>query len=156
MVDVTAIAGALASLKAAKDIAQAMVGLRDAQTFQEKLIEFQSRILDAQSSAFAAQEERTTLIERVRELERQVADFETWKTEKQRYELVDIGGGTFAYIVKAAMRGTEPPHYVCTNCFHDGKAAILQHVRANIGHVIACPSCKTKTVIARSAYRPPQ
>jgi hypothetical protein len=36
MVDISAIAGALSSFKAANDIAQAMVGLRDAAAFNRK------------------------------------------------------------------------------------------------------------------------
>jgi hypothetical protein len=66
MVDMSAIGSALASLKAAKDIAETMIGLRDTAAFQEKRLEFQSKILDAQASAFAANDERTALIERMR------------------------------------------------------------------------------------------
>jgi hypothetical protein len=87
MVDMSAIASALASLKAAKDIAEAMIGLRDSAAFQAKLIEFQSKIIDANSAAFAAQEERATLLGRIRELEEQMAELEAWEAEKQRYEL---------------------------------------------------------------------
>ena len=51
MPDLTAIAHALSALKAAKDIAESMVGLRDAAAFQGKLIEFQSKIIDANNAA---------------------------------------------------------------------------------------------------------
>jgi hypothetical protein len=73
LVGVGEIAGLMSSLKAAKDIAQTMVGVRDAAAFQEKRIELQSKILDAQNSAFAAQDERSTFIERIRELEEELA-----------------------------------------------------------------------------------
>jgi hypothetical protein len=55
---------ALASFKAAKDIAEAMIGLRDAQAFQAKLLEFQSNLIDANNAVFAAQDERTALLVR--------------------------------------------------------------------------------------------
>ncbi|MET3972701.1 hypothetical protein ACT4MK_08590 [Bradyrhizobium barranii] len=47
MVDISAITGAITALKGANDIAQAMIGLRDAAAFQSKLIEFQNKILEA-------------------------------------------------------------------------------------------------------------
>lgn len=52
MVDMSAIAGALSLLTAANDIAQAMIGLRDAAAFQSKLIELQAKIIEANNSAF--------------------------------------------------------------------------------------------------------
>jgi hypothetical protein len=48
MVDVSAIAGAASALKGATDIAQALIGLRDAQAMQAKIMELNSKILEAQ------------------------------------------------------------------------------------------------------------
>lgn len=139
----------LGIFKSMLDSAKALKDINDRAIRNAAVIELQEKIL-------SAREQQTALTERIRELERRVADFETWNTEKQRYELVDIGSGTFAYTVKAAMRGTEPPHYICTNCYQNGKAAILQHAQMNMGHVLTCPSCKTKSLTADGAYRPPQ
>jgi hypothetical protein len=69
MPDMTAIAHALTALKAAKDIAETMIGLRDTAAFQGKLLEFQSKIIDANNAAFSAQEERSSLLDRIRDLE---------------------------------------------------------------------------------------
>jgi hypothetical protein len=44
MPDMTAIASALSSFKAMKDLAEAMIGLRDAVAFRERQIEFQGKI----------------------------------------------------------------------------------------------------------------
>lgn len=82
MVDIAAISGMMSAFKSAKDIAEAMVGLRDAATFQEKRLELQSKILDAQSGALALQEERAFLIERVSQLEKRIAEHETWKQKR--------------------------------------------------------------------------
>ena len=51
MGEITALTG---SLKAAGDMAKAMIGLRDAQVFQAKAIELQGAILGAQSDAMGA------------------------------------------------------------------------------------------------------
>lgn len=79
MVGITELSALMTSLKGAKDLAETMVGLRDAPAFQSKAIEFQSLILDAQSRAFSAQEERTSLVEQIRQLEKRVAEFEAWE-----------------------------------------------------------------------------
>jgi hypothetical protein len=144
MVDLSAFASALASLKAAKDIAEAMVGLRDATAFQGKLIKFQSKIIDANNSAFAAQDERFALLEKIRELEKKVADFEAWDTEKQRYQMEKVWAGSIAYVLTEDARGTEPIHWLCAKCYQDRKKSILQFDKfegAGYMAIYTCPTC---------------
>jgi hypothetical protein len=143
MVDVSAISGALMALRAANDIAQAMIGLRDASAFQSKLIEFQAKIIEANSSAFAAQDERTALLQKIAELEKEMAGFKAWEAEKERYALQEVGTGSLAYVVKESMRGTEPPHQICATCFQHEKKSILQPDTDGWYHVLRCPECKT-------------
>jgi rubrerythrin len=82
-------------------------------------------------------------LERIRKLEREVADFKAWESERQRYDLKDLGDGAFAQMLKPGMRGTEPPHWVCTNCYEHGHKATLQNVMVKgRGQVWRCPSCK--------------
>src|SRR5215831_3114477 len=126
MVSMTEIGGAISAIKAAKNIAEAMIGLRDAAAFQEKRIELQSKILDAQSGMLAAQDERSALVERIRQLEKQVADLEAREREKQRYRLKDFGSGTFAYTLKAEAAEGEPLHHACAKCYKEGHVTILQ------------------------------
>ena len=127
MPDMSAITGIAASLNAAMNITKAMKDLRDWSIVQSKVIELQGVILEAQSSLFSANEDRAALAERVRELEKQVAGVEAWETEKQRYQPANMGDGNIAYVVKPAMRGTEPPHYLCANCYQQRKISILAH-----------------------------
>ena len=79
MPDLTAIAAAVNALRAAKDIAETMIGLRDTAAFQGKLLEFQSKLIDANNSAFAAQDERSTMLQRISELEKEVTSLKAWK-----------------------------------------------------------------------------
>jgi|SRR5215469_10846964 len=144
MPDMTAIAAALTAFQTAKNIAQSMIGLRDAAAFQSKMIEFQSAILDAQSAAFAANDERSALIEKVSQLEKRVAEIEAWETEKQRYELKALGNhGVFAYALKGDAQNAEPPHHICPDCYQKGEKSILQQVTRFPGHtdVRLCQRC---------------
>ena len=126
MPDLIAIAAALSSLKAAKDIAEAMIGIRDTMAFQQKQIEFQSKLIDANNAAFAAQEERFAILERIRSLEKEIADLKEWETEKKNYELQAVATGAFARVLKKEMQSAEPIHWICTQCYDDGKRSVLQ------------------------------
>lgn len=150
--DMSAIAGLLSSLNAAKDIAQAMIGLRDTQAFQSKLLEFQAKLLDAHNSAFAAQEERTALLKQVSLLEKEVAQLKDWEAQKQRYELKHIPPSTqtLAYALKPEMQGAEPPHWICATCYENGKRSILQPETRHPGrvYVMICHTCKSVLYIS--------
>ena len=147
MPDMTAIAQALGAFKAMKDIAEATIGLRDAAAFRERQIEFQGKIIDAQNALTALQEERTALIEAVRQREEEIASLKAWETEKQRYELKDLASrsGAFAYMIKLAMQSGEPLHCLCAVCYEHGKKSLLQATsRLGAGNRIwTCPVCKT-------------
>jgi hypothetical protein len=119
MVDMGAITGVAASLRAASEITRAMIGLRDAALLQGKVIELQQVILAAQSDLFE-------LNERIRQLEEEKAKLEAWKAERDRYQLTDFGGNTFAYELKADKAQGDPIHRLCPICFDSGNKAILQ------------------------------
>jgi hypothetical protein len=148
MVDISAIAGALSSLKAANDIAQAMIGLRDAAAFQSKLIEFQAKIIEANNSAFAAHDERSALLQKISDLEQRVAKLEAWETEKQRYELQELPPGVFVRVLKPSMATGEPIHRLCAKCYEDGKKSILQSIGKIHGQeTLNCHNCGARMVV---------
>lgn len=147
MPDISSINAALSSLSVLKNMAQAMMNLRDAQVSQAQIIEFQNAVIDAQAQVFAVNEERTALIKRVGELEKKVTNLEAWETEKERYELKPIAHGSFAYMLKANAQGAEPPHQICTNCYQRGEKSILQLTPRSVANTskpdtYACPRCK--------------
>lgn len=152
--DMSAVSAALSSYHALKDIAQSMIGLRDAAAFQGKLIEFQGKLLDAQASVFAVNDERTSLLERIGELEKDVANLEAWETQKKRYSMIVMQSGSIAYALKPEAQPAEPTHKICANCFQRQKISMLQPVaqdRAsaamNIPPRLRCSECKTEIII---------
>jgi len=148
MVDIGAISSGLASLKAAKDIAETLINLRDTAKFQGAVVELQGKILSAQSDQF-------TLLERVRELETKMAKLEAWETEKKRYALKDFGGNTFAYELKPEETGSEPMHRICPKCYGNGHKSILQSHGKNAVRqdTYQCTECKTDYNFGPSNYR---
>jgi hypothetical protein len=139
VIDIGSIAGGLASLKAAKDIAESLVNLRDTAKFQGAVVELQGKILSAQSDQFS-------LLERVRELEAKIEILEAWELEKNRYRLKDYGGGTFAFELIPEKANGEPIHRACPNCFQKGQLSILQYKfrTAHQQDRYMCPGCKTE------------
>lgn len=150
MVGLGEISALMSSLAAAKNIAESMVDLRDTAAFQAKVVEFQSKIINAHAAAMAAQEERSALVERVRQLEKLVADMEAWETEKQRYELQAVGNGTFTYVLKPNCQGPEPAHCICARCYQHGQKSILQPETRSPGMTrwMACHECGADICVA--------
>jgi hypothetical protein len=140
---VAEIAMGVTSLRAALDVAKAMVGLRDAEAFRSKSIELQGLILEALEKAIESREAYSAQIDRIRALEAEMADLKKWGAEKENYELKTIGHGAMAYMLKPQARGTSPPHWLCPNCYAKGKKTFLQATGAQIQRktVYRCSTC---------------
>ena len=115
MIEMALIQAAVASLKAATDIAMGKRELTQTTDLQGKIAELQAEILSAQSSALAANSDQFALLQRVRDLEENIAEMEAWDAEAQRYGLTEVATGRFTYTVKEEHRTGEPEHHLCTN-----------------------------------------
>ena len=159
MPDLTAIAQALGAFKAMKDISQAMIGLRDASAFRERQIEFQQRIIDAQSAISLMQEEHSTLITKISDLEKELVRLETWDTDKQKYEMKQLTrkASNIAYTIKPNAQGSEPFHCICAACYQNIIISILQFLKVTVmgsnQHTLKCPVCMTE--IQTESWPPP-
>jgi hypothetical protein len=144
MPNMGSIAAAIGSLKTAADLAKGFLDLKEIAAQQGKVIELQGVILAAQSSALAAQSDQFTLLDEINTLKAKMAELEEWNAEKKRYERKNVGFGSYAYVLKPQERGTEPPHWACTNCFEHNHVATMQLTFVlKRGQVWTCPSCKS-------------
>lgn len=151
MPDMSSIGVVASSLNTAVNIAKAMLDIRDATLIQGKVFELQRAILEAQQSVFAANDERSTLIERIRTLEAEIARLETWAREKERYQLTEVCSGVVAYTLKPEAQGAEALHWLCPTCYQRGKKAILQaQEMAGSNRVWKCFECGTELRVWRS------
>jgi hypothetical protein len=149
MPDVLAFAGMIQSFQAITNITKALIGMRDAAMIEGKVIELQGEILSAQASAFAAQADHAASISRISALEKEVAHLKAWDAEKQKYHLVELRtnvapghGGALAYALKEQTKSSEPIHFLCPNCYEDGRKAILQQEwRPGRVDILYCLSC---------------
>lgn len=118
--------------------AKGLIEIRDATLRDQAVFTLQRDILAAQAAQMA-------LVQEVGDLKAQIARFEDWDAEKQRYELVDAGNGGLAYRVKDAMKGSQPDHHICANCYERRTKSILHPETWNPGraHVLSCHTCGT-------------
>jgi hypothetical protein len=152
MVDVSAIGVVATSLNTLVNMTKAMKDVRDASLIDGKVFELQRAILETQQSVFAANEERTTLIEEIRDAKAQIARLEAWNAEKERYELQDVGAGSLAYVIKESMRSSEPVHKICANCYQKAHKSILQPLNRSQQNFLFCPQCKTEFYIGFDSW----
>lgn len=129
----------VSGFQAMYNAAKALKDMNDASVRYGAVIELQEKIL-------AAQEQQAALINRVGDLEKEVASLKAWEAEKQRYELKDIGNGNLVYSIKPEMQGAEPPHNLCANCFNQSKKRHLQTEYYFVGRARAylCHDCGSR------------
>jgi hypothetical protein len=150
--DASQIGIVVTSLNTAKDIAKAMIGIRDHNLVADKLAALNDQLLKAQNALlahnaamFELQNEKFEACEELRKLKEALS-------ERSRYALVDLGQGHLAYRMNIAPQegGTgEPaaaqtPHYVCQPCYDNGRKVVLQRSYVmGIPGGLECPVCKT-------------
>ncbi|MET3826553.1 hypothetical protein ABIC16_002246 [Sphingomonas sp. PvP055] len=146
------ISAGFSSLKAAKDMVQAMNGMQTAASINDVKLTLQGHILEAQQSLFAAQEAQSSSARRISDLEQEIVALKDWSAEKQRYQLHDIGRGAMAYVPKLGMLDGEPPHWLCVRCFGQCQKSFMQFkgngagnqttAQRGLDNQYACDICK--------------
>lgn len=142
--DIASIGTAVSSLRAAGDIAKGLISLKTMAEVQAKAIELNEKIIDAQHRIFEANATQTALIDRIRELEGQVAKMKDWDAQKERYQLKTPHPGIAVYALKKAMSNGETAHYLCANCFQNGKRSFLQYGDREGWVTIVCSACRSE------------
>ncbi len=129
----------LGLFKTAFDIAKGLKDINDATIRNGAIIELQEMIL-------SAQQQQAALIDRVRDLEKEVADLKAWGREKEQYELQQVDLGAFTYVPKPDTEAAKQPHWLCANCYEDGKKSFLQvqgkAPGGRVGESYTCRRCK--------------
>ncbi|OKO73613.1 hypothetical protein AC628_23950 [Bradyrhizobium sp. NAS96.2] len=125
-------------MKTAFDITK---GLKDI----DDKVRLNSAVIDLQEKILTAQQEQATLIGEKHDLEREIARLKAWDAEKQNYELKAIGSGSVAFMLKPSARGSEPPHWLCPNCYGENKKSFFQPTGNMIqrAQVYRCQGCQS-------------
>ena len=138
MTDVVALLSFGVHLKTAADLLKNMLDLLDRATSASKVSRETVKVLDTQirqltaeilaanALALTAQADQFALSNRVRELEAELMKREDWAAEQEHYTLHAVDSGAFVYALKPGVEATEPPHWLCQQCFQQQRKSILQ------------------------------
>lgn len=153
MLDLSMVNHALGSLTAVKTLLEGAVAANKQRTVQEVRAELIERIIAAQDSIVTVKEECSSLLEKNRELTREIKDLREWEADKENYHLIEISRGSFVYSKKEETGPAEPAHYICCNCYTDQKKSILQRKPASLAsrhlsipNLLQCPRCKSEVI----------
>ena len=146
------ITAAVTSIRAAYDLTKAMIALRDADLLADRARELNVLMLDVLEKGVSAREAQAAQLDEINLLKAEIMQLKAWDAEKERYELKKIGTGAVAYSLKPAMRGSEPPHWLCPNCYSQGKKAFLQSANRNERGraLVTCNGCGTTVAVTQN------
>lgn len=104
-----------------------------------QLLSIQNDLLKSQQLVMELGLQNQKLAERINHLEQ-------WEIEKDKFHLVDLSTGSFAYSLLTDGNEKNPPYY-CANCFNSKKLSLLQFngdsklVGFKIYRVLCCNTC---------------
>ena len=146
----------IASISAAAGILTKLIALTTAlgrkvpAAVREQILALSGRILDIQKELFAAQQREIDLTDEKRGLEDKLRLMNDWNEEKKRYELKLVGDIAIVCTLRPQFQEGDPPHWLCANCFQDGKKS---HLEAGIESLHfsqrrwSCPRCTSGVLI---------
>ncbi len=132
----------LSALKTLKDIIKSFSSLSSDVAIKEKTSELLGIIVDLQGDILLMQSEYGELLKSKNDLEKELIELKDWEKTKSQYKLKKIASGTFVYSYEDSHDSKDPPHWLCANCYHNGKKSILQF--STKAFFYFCPKCKTE------------
>jgi hypothetical protein len=157
MEEISAVDGLTTSLRAVAEITKDLKEISDTSQLSTKIHELTKQILSAQSYALVVQSEQFALAQSKCKLDEEIIRLKAWNTERYRYQLQSVGPGAIAYVVKETMRGSEPVHWICPDCFQNSKKHFLNESHSDLHHVyFKCAECAYKIRFRKSSAPPKQ
>ena len=145
------IAAAVASAKAALDIAKAAHGLTNYNELVAAISEVNAKLVDATVVTLASLEKQSALNSEIADLKDKLRQVEDWEGQMKRYKLHEFPTRALAYALKPDMEQGEPLHYLCASCVDKKQKSTLQpHDR-----FLLCQVCKTDIEIKHYVSTPP-
>jgi len=137
--------GAAQSVQSLFSLLKAANGLANYNEIVAAVSEVNTKLLQANAVALAAQEKQSSLSAKVHELEKECVRLKDWGAEKEQYERRQVAPGVFAQLEKNFVGEMESAHKLCCNCFDKAIPSTLQQnqvVDPKIGRMLklVCPN----------------
>jgi hypothetical protein len=134
------ISAAIQSVKTVSELAKAANSIANHNELMAAVSEVNARLMDATAVALASQERQSELLNRVAQLEKELADLRERQRIAQRYQLHKFPPGSLAYRLNEEHETTEPAHFLCAKCVDDGGHTKLQPWGSRR---LKCMTCET-------------
>ena len=145
MVEISTIVSVFEGLNAAVKILKGAVERRDNTKINAAVSDILAKLMEANTVALKLQEKHAALLNEKSALEAKLLQMETWNAETARYELKERAPGVLAYAAKEDARGSEPAHWICPQCYEDGRKSVLQQQKGpSRAKVLNCSRCDFK------------
>jgi CII-binding regulator of phage lambda lysogenization HflD len=157
----TFIATAVTSVRGLTDIARGLKSLKNLSDIQPVAVELYEQIITIQQHLSDANSAMSAQVERIRDLEVQIARMNEWQAHKLRYKLAAPFPGCMVYAVQKSMADGEPAHYLCAACYQNGVRSILQgrdRFAAGANALYVCPArnCGAVATTTWGGIQPPK
>jgi hypothetical protein len=135
MTEIIAFAGAVSHVT---NIAKAIFDTRDELKLRELKLEFSAALLDLHHKQLKIAQDYQAVLESNEAIKKQLATYEQWQQESDRYKLHQLEPGIFVYALKPEFATTQPAHWLCTTCYQDRQKSIL-HRQSKGSDILICP-----------------
>jgi rubrerythrin len=140
---------ALKSLKSLYEIARDVRNSTDPEKLRIAAAQMFDLAMAAREQTAALEEQRNEAMANLARLESEIRTFKSWEVEKLRYELKSVWHGAMVYALKTDKRNGEPAHWLCANCYTQGKKSFLNSIGTMGGvNIWVCPNCSAKCRIS--------
>ena len=140
----------LDSIKGTIDVIPNLKSIGLGSTTSDDSLKLDNNILEAQNVLSKIQLSYNELIQAKTSLEEELVHQKQWNKEKENYILQNVGSTGFVYTLKPNKEFAIPNHWLCTNCYENGKKSILQISLAGrlaIPNTWKCFSCQLQMQI---------
>ena len=98
---------------------------------QSKAIELNQKIIAAQHDIFAANAAQSALLQRVSDLENQIAQMKAWDEQKNRYKLINPwkGNPAIVYALRESHKDSDAAHWCAQSAMTTGDGLSFNHRR---------------------------
>lgn len=123
----------------------------DQHTITQAQTDVLEKLLALQMDALSLQEKHSALIHEKEELQKKVMEAQKWSETESQYELKQVVPGRIVRSFKKTSESTDPPHWLCPNCWEDKKKSILQSYNwMGDSWRVSCPRCSFKMSVSGS------
>lgn len=152
LLDLSLISTAVRSIGAAKELGQAMLGVRDFNMVASTVTQINEQLLKAQDALFTHNADMSELQQKNIEMLQELRAMKELIAERGRYALFEPTKGYFVYRVKAVESighdgnpvAAQPDHCVCQRCFDSGVKVVLQRTSFYGKVSLSCNACKAE------------